>query len=125
METKEQLIQTIREWVKHDNEIRSLQKELSKRKTEKKKISNTLIETMKQNEIDCFDIKDGQICYSKRNVKKPITKKVLMTTLSKFFNGDLLKAAELNEFIIENREEEVKETIMRKMKRSEQTDVDL
>jgi hypothetical protein len=125
METKEQLIQTIREWVKQDNEIRSIQKELSKRKTEKKNISTKLIETMKKNEIDCFDIKDGQLCYTKRNVKKPITKKVLMTTLSKFFNGDLLKAAELNEFIIENREEEVKETIIRKMKRSDQSEVEL
>jgi hypothetical protein len=124
METKEQLIKTIREWVKHDNEIRSLQTELLKRKNEKKKISSTLIETMKQNEIDCFDINDGQICYTKRNVKKPITKKVLMTTLSKFFNGDVLKAAELNEFIIENREHEIKESIVRKVA-NKQPPVDL
>ena len=120
METKDQLIQTIREWVKQDNEIRSLQTEISKRKNEKKKISTTLMETMKQNEIDCFDIKDGQICYSKRNVKKPITKKVLLTTLSKFFNGDILKATELNEYIIQNREEEVKETIVRKVNNNKQ-----
>jgi hypothetical protein len=119
METKEQLVKTIREWIKQDNEIRSIQKELSKRKNDKKQMSTLLIDTMKQNEIDCFDIKDGQICYTKRNVKKPITKKVLLSTLSKFYNGDLLKATELNDFIIENREEEVKEVIVRKMKKSE------
>lgn len=115
METKEQLIKTIKEWVRLDNEIRNLQKEQIKRKTDKKNISATLMEMMKKNEIDCFDIKDGQICYSKKNIKKPITKKVLMNVLSKYFKGDTLKASELNEFIIENREEVVKETIVRKI----------
>ena len=117
METKDQLVKFIKEWVKLDNEIRSLQTEVNKRKIEKKNNSVQLMEIMKKNEIDCFDIKDGQICYNKKNVKKPITKKVLMDTLSKYFKGDLIKAGELNNYIIENREEEVKETIVRKIKK--------
>ena len=115
METKEQLVKTIRDWVKIDNEIRSLNKELNNRKNEKKNLSTSLIETMKKNEIDCFDIKDGQICYTKKNIKKPITKKVLMDILSNFYNGDITKASELNNYIIDNREEVVKETIERKI----------
>ena len=115
METKEQLVKTIRDWVKIDNEIRSLNKELNNRKTEKKNLSTLLIETMKQNEIDCFDIKDGQICYTKKNIKKPITKKVLMDILSNFYNGDITKASELNNYIIDNREEVIKESIERKI----------
>ena len=117
METKEQLIKTIKEWVKMDNEIRSLTKELNNRKNEKKKISNSLMEIMKKNEIDCFDINDGQICYSKKNIKKPITKKALMDILSNYYNGDITKANELNNFIIDNREEVVKESIERKIKK--------
>jgi len=70
METKEQLVKTIKEWVKMDNEIRSLNKEINSRKTEKKNLSTLLIETMKKNEIDCFDIKDGQICYTKKKMSK-------------------------------------------------------
>ena len=70
---------------------------------------------MKKNEIDCFDIKDGQICYTKKNIKKPITKKVLMDILSNFYNGDISKASQLNNYIIDNREEVVKETIERKI----------
>ena len=118
METKEQLVKTIKEWVKIDNDIRKLQAEIAKRKNEKKSISNNLMNIMKQNEIDCFDINDGQIYYSKKNIKKPITKKVLMNTLSKFYKGDINKATELNNFIIENREEIVKETIERKIKKN-------
>ena len=36
LETKEQLINTIKKWVKTDNEIRSLQKEINLRKKQKK-----------------------------------------------------------------------------------------
>ena len=115
METKEQLIKTIKEWVKMDNEIRTLSKELSTRKNDKKKISTKLMETMKNHSIDCFDINDGQICYTKKNIKKPITKKVLMGILSNYYNGDITKAVELNNYIIDNREEVVKETIERKI----------
>ena len=70
METKEELIKTIKEWVKMDNDIRKISKELTARKNEKKKLSVKLLDTMKQNEIDCFDINDGQICYTKKNIKK-------------------------------------------------------
>lgn len=114
METKEQLTKTVKDWVRLDNEIRALQKEQVARKNDKKLISSTLMEIMKKNEIDCFDLKDGQICYNKKNVKKPITKKVLMDVLSKYYNGDMLKATHLNNFIIENREDSVSESIVRK-----------
>lgn len=115
METKEQLVKTIKDWVKLDNEIRKLQKEIKQRKDEKAKTSTILMETMKKNEIDCFDINNGQICYTKKNVKKPITKKVLLDILSKYYKGDVLKASEINNFILDNREETVKESIVLKV----------
>lgn len=115
MENKEQLVKTIKEWVKIDNEIRTLQQQQSIRKKEKKAISDSLIEVMKKNEIDCFDINDGQIIYNKKNVKKPITKKMLLNVLSNFFENDTAKATELNNYILENREDVVKENIVRKV----------
>lgn len=113
--TKDVLVKNIRQWVKLDNEIRALKKEENIRKNEKKEISNTLIDVMKNNEIDCIDIKDGQLCYTKKNVKKPITKKVLLNILSKYFEGDIDKAEDVNEFILNNREEVTKEIITRKL----------
>ena len=95
--TKDQLVKTIKDWVKIDNEIRTLSKELQQRKAEKKKNSAKLMDIMKSNEIDCFDINDGQIYYSKRNIKKPITKKALLNILSNYYEGDALKANKLNE----------------------------
>jgi hypothetical protein len=115
LETKEQLIKTVKEWVKIDNEILVLQKELKKRKEEKCKFSKKLIDIMKSNEIDVFDIKDGQIQYTSRKLKKPITKKVLLDTLTNFYDGDFMKANELNSFIMDHREEVIKESISRKI----------
>jgi len=115
MENKEQLVKTIKEWVKIDNEIRVLQQQQLIRKKEKKAISDSLIDVMKKNEIDCFDINDGQIIYNKKNVKKPITKKMLLNVLSNFFENDTVKANELNNYILENREDIVRENIVRKV----------
>ena len=115
MNTKDILIQNIREWVKLDNEIRALKKEENLRKKEKKELSNSLMEIMKEHEIDCVDLKDGQLCYTQKNVKKPITKKNLFDILSKYYKGDTNKANNLNEFILDNREETIKESITRKI----------
>jgi hypothetical protein len=116
--TKEQLIKTIKEWVRIDNEIRVLEKEQKNRKLEKKKLSDNLLNIMKQNEIDCFDINDGKILFQTKKAKKPITKKMLFDVLSKFYNGDYIKTTELNEFILENREEITKECIVRKINKN-------
>ena len=113
LETKEELIQTIKKWVKIDNEIRALQTECNKRKVEKKTISNDLINVMKKHEIDCFDITDGQINYVKHTVKKPITQKMLLSILSSYYNEDVSKAQEINNFILDQREEVIKEKISR------------
>jgi hypothetical protein len=115
MENKEQLVKTIREWVKIDNELRVLQQQQALRKKEKKNISTLLMEVMKKNEIECFDINDGQLIYNKKSIKKPITKKMLLNVLSTFFQDDTEKATELNNYILENREDVVKENIVRKL----------
>jgi hypothetical protein len=71
---------------------------------------------MRDNDIDEFDINNGKLIYSKKNVKKPITKKALLGILSKYYKGDINKATEINDYIISNREEVVVETIIRKVK---------
>ena len=115
METKEHLVQSIREWVKIDNEMRTLKQELNVRKKAKDSISNNLLTVMKENEIDSFDINDGRIEYTKRNTKKPITKKMLLNILSQYYEGDSVKAANMNNYILQNREETSREVIIRKV----------
>ena len=117
-ENKNQLIKIVKEWVRIDNEIRQLQKEISTRRQDKKKMNDQLMETMKSNDIDCFDLNDGKICYTKKNVKKPINNKVLLDILTKYYNGDLSQASEINNFIKDNRTEITKENITRKISKT-------
>jgi len=115
VKTKDQLIEKIKEWVKIDNEIRVLQKEQKKRLADKKKVSGELMSVMRSNEIDAFDLNDGQILYDKRNLKKPITKTALLSILTTYYKGDTVKASETNQYILDNREEVVREKIVRKI----------
>jgi hypothetical protein len=115
METKEQLVNNIKEWIKIDNEIIQLQKDMKERRNQKKMLTDTLMLTMKNNQIDCLDIKGGQILYKQNKVKKAINGKTLMSILTKFFEEKQEKAEEMTKFIMENREEQTKEVIKRKV----------
>ena len=117
METLDQLKTKVREWVRLDNEMRALNKEIASRRSEKKTISSELISVMRENKLDEFDIKDGQLMYVKKNVKKPITQKQLLSILSSYYQSEE-KAEEVKTYILENREETVKETIKRTIKSS-------
>jgi hypothetical protein len=115
METKEELVTNIKEWIKIDTEILQLQNEIKSRKNKKKQLSESLMEVMKKNEIDCFDINGGSLVYKKNTIKKPINSKTLISTLKTYFEKTPAKAEELTKFILDNREEQVKETIKRKV----------
>jgi hypothetical protein len=115
LKTKDQLIIKIKEWVKIDNEIRVLQKEHKKRLADKKKVSEELMKVMRSNDIDVFNLNDGQILYDKRNVKKPITKSALLSILTNYYKGDVVKATDANQYILDNREDVVREKIIRKI----------
>jgi len=106
-----ELIQNIREWIQLDNEIKELQKEVKQRKTKQQQKTALLLEIMKNNELDGVDVPNGRLAHVKRVSKAPITKKTLLGLLSKFYEGDISQALAVNNFIMNNREEVVKETI--------------
>ena len=115
METKQQLVISIREWVRIDNEMRKLKSETSKRKKEQKKLSESLMSVMRKNDIDEFELNDGKLMYCKRSVKKPITQKILLGILANYYEGDIKKAVDVNNYIMENREEVEVEKLSRKI----------
>jgi hypothetical protein len=70
---------------------------------------------MKKNQIDCFDINGGSLVYKTNKVKKPINGKLLMSTLKNYFSNNPSQAEEITKFVLDNREEQIKETIKRKI----------
>lgn len=115
IDTKEELVNNVKEWIKVDNEINKLKLEIKDKNNKKKLLSGNLLNVMKTNDIDCFDINGGAIVYKKTKVKKPITGKILLKTLEQYFKNDTPTAQELTKHILDNREEQIKETIKRKI----------
>tara|TARA_B100001063_G_scaffold246432_1_gene285566 strand:+ start:19478 stop:19834 length:357 start_codon:yes stop_codon:yes gene_type:complete len=111
---KEELVSTIKEWVKVENEISLLQRELKSRRERKKQISELLLSVMKDNEIDAFDITGGRVLYSQRKTKAPITKKSLMEMFDAYFKDRPDLADDLNEFIQDNRKQVIKDVVRTK-----------
>jgi hypothetical protein len=115
METKEQLVNNIKEWLKIDTEISELKAEIKKKTTKKKELTEGLMTTMKTNKIDCFDINGGALIYKQNKVKKPINGKSLLQSLQNYYKDDAQIAEVLTKHILDSREENIKETIKRKI----------
>jgi hypothetical protein len=115
METKEQLVNNIKEWIKLDNEISDLKAQVKEKTNKKKGLTENLVTVMKTNKIDCFDINGGALVYKSNKVKKPINAKTLLAALQGYYKTDPTVAEELTKHIMESREEQVKESIKRKI----------
>ena len=104
MSTKEQLIGLIKIWIENDNEIKILQDNIKKKKEDKKQITDQLLDVMKTNEIDCFDINGGKILHKTAKVRAPVSKEYLYKALSEYF-GDTpsIDCNQINELVFTNR----------------------
>jgi hypothetical protein len=104
METKEQLVINIKEWIKIDTEINELKAQIKDKNNNKKNLTENLVKVMKTNKIDCFDINGGALVYKTNKIKKPINGKT-----------DTKTAEELTKHVMDSRTEQIKETIKRKV----------
>jgi hypothetical protein len=115
METKEQLVNNIKEWIKMDAEIADLKSQIKDRNNKKKTLTENLVTVMKTNKIDCFDINGGALIYKTNKVKKPINGKTLLTALQNYYKSDPKVAEDIAKHVMDSREEQIKETIKRKI----------
>jgi hypothetical protein len=114
METKEQLVNNIKEWIKMDSEILELKTQIKDKNNKKKLLTENLVTVMKTNKIDCFDINGGALVYKTNKIKKPINGKTLLAALQNYYKTDVKLAEEMTKHIMDSREEQIKETIKRK-----------
>ena len=112
---KERVVEIIKDWIQLDNELKQLQKVSREKREEKKLISSELIDIMKNNEIDCFDVNDGKLLYSKNTVKSSLNKQHILQSLQTIFQNDDNKIEQIANHIFNTREEKVRESIKRKI----------
>jgi hypothetical protein len=115
--SNQELLDNVKEWITIDNEIRQLQSAIKDRRKQRKELTNNLVSTMKQNDIDVFNIPDGELIYTKTKSKKPLSKKHLLFSLSEYFKNDKEMVEQLGKFILDSRQIKENENIKRKIKK--------
>jgi len=113
--TKEELINSIKEWIKLDNDIAKAKTDIKEKTTRKKVLTESLVTIMKGNSIDCFDINGGALLYKQKKTKKPISAKYLLAELQKIYKDQPEVASDLTKQLLDNRELTVKDEICRKI----------
>ena len=115
--SNEVLLDNVKQWINIDNEIRQLQGAIKERRKQKKELTDNLVHTMKQNDIDVFNIPDGELIYTKTKSKRPLSKKHLLLSLSQYFKNDKEMVERLGTFILDSGQIKEKENIKRKIKK--------
>jgi hypothetical protein len=114
-QSKEVLVKSIKEWMSIDNDMKKLQKHMKEYRERKKVLSEKLVEIMKTNNVDCFDISEGKIIYTKNNVKSTLNKKHILECLTTYFSDNTtVQPEDVTKFILDNRSTVVKEHIRHK-----------
>jgi len=113
--TKDVLKDYLRQWVRIENEISTLSVEIKKRKLIHQGLSSSLLKIMRDSDIDCFDIANGRIVYSKTKTRAPLNNGQLKSALTKYYKDEPDKVNSLTEFLLASRVEKTKETIKMKI----------
>jgi len=113
--TKEQVKDYLRQWIRVENEISTLSVEIKKRKLVHQQLSISLLDVMRKNDIDCFDITNGKIVYSKVKHRAPLNNGQLRSALTTYYKDDADKANNLTEFLLSSRVEKTRESIKMKI----------
>jgi len=113
--TKEELIANVKEWIKLDTELTKLRADVKEKTKKMKMLTNTLVDVMKHNSINCFDINGGALVYKQKKTKKSISGKFLLAQLETYYANQPELAKDIVKAVLDNREQVVKEEIKRKI----------
>lgn len=106
----------VKHWLKLDDEINTLRGEIKKRRNLKKTMTNQLIQTMKNNDIDVMNAGGSKLVRTRHKVKAPLSKKHLIASLLDFYKNDQEMVKSISNHILETREIKIVENIKKKSK---------
>jgi len=106
----------VKQWLKLDDEINTLRGEIKKRRNLKKTMTNQLIQTMKNNDIDVMNAGGSKLVRTRHKIKAPLSKKHLIASLLDFYKNDQEMVKNISNHIMESRETKIVENIKKKSK---------
>jgi hypothetical protein len=98
----------IRQWMRIQEEMATLNNEIKQRKTQGKALKEVIIRIMETNNVANLSISKGTLVHSVRETPERISNTYLLKHCKEFFNGDEARARALVEYLEENRSVSVK-----------------
>jgi hypothetical protein len=94
----------LKAWIKLQEEIVTMNAELSQRKKHSKTLKDTILRIMESNKVAALNVSRGVISHRIREKAEPVNNSYLLKQCSAFFEGDEAKAKALVEFLETKRE---------------------
>ncbi len=109
----------VREWLKLDDDIKTLQRAVAERRKKKNELTPNVLEFMGKYEIEDLNTHEGKVAYAKSMVTKPMNKDYLKTRLTEYLRS-MDKAEKCTKFLMENRIKEERVRLKRVNPRKKQ-----
>ena len=110
----------LKEWLTLEDDLQVLNAAVREKKKRMGILQGLITKTMKGHKIARVNIKSGAILYQNKQTKESMGKKFIITKLTEYFKGDIIKATEIYNYLEEKRGKKTKENI--KLERDQQND---
>jgi len=101
----------LKEWLTLEDDLKVLSAAVREKKKRMGILQGLITKTMKGHKIARVNIKSGAILYQNKQTKESMGKKFIISKLTEYFKGDIIKATEIYNYLEEKRGKKTKENI--------------
>ena len=101
----------LKEWLTLEDELKILGNAMREKRKRMGILQGLITKTMKGHKIARVNIKSGAILYQNKQTKESMGKKFIISKLTEYFKGDIIKATEIFNYLEEHRGKKTKDNI--------------
>jgi len=101
----------LKEWLTLEEDLKVLSAAVREKRKRMGILQGLITKTMKGHKIARVNIKSGAILYQNKQTKESMGKKFIVSKLTEYFKGDIIKATEIYNYLEEHRGKRNKENI--------------
>jgi hypothetical protein len=101
----------LKEWLALEEDLKVLSAATREKKKRMGILQGLITKTMKGHKIGRVNIKSGSIIYQNKQTKESMGKKFIVSKLTEYFKGDIIKATEIYNNLEEHRGKKSKDNI--------------
>lgn len=101
----------LKEWLTLEDDLKVLSAAVREKRKRMGILQGLITKTMKGHKIARVNIKSGAILYQNKQTKESMGKKFIISKLTEYFKGDIIKATEIFNYLEEHRGKRSKDNI--------------